>query len=703
MKRCKIFVMILILFPIFGYAQQYNNPESAVFDSARDRYLISNFGERAILQLDANGQLSYFATNIVECIGLHIVGNTVYVGGGTGRSVRGFDLDTGQEAMNVHIPGTAAQRLNDPTSDNDGNLYISDFYSGGGEIYKIQLSDQSVTTFFSGGFHGINGIHYDSETDRILAVCAYHNTGDYTVISINREDPSDVLVADVGPTGLDGVIVDERGNVYFSSWGGAAGQGAIHRFPIHDFSATPELVRGNLNGPADIFYDSVNQVLVTPNFLDHTVDFTDCAQIGAYQIEQIYLDDPDYILEPQESAEFVFRLGNYWGASIATASLTCSDATVSIQPTQIEFPEIPAGGSSDNSSHPFVISTSSMEEPHLAYFTLTLSLNGEQQEMDFQFFLGLGGVLLVDDDDYAEYESYYLNALGDAGEIYHYYDASRFGTPSQELISRFTETVWFTEDAEDQTLTQEDMARLATYLNGGGHLFLTGQNIGDDIGGDAFFADYLHATHVTDEWTGAPLILGVPGDPIGDDIFIQLGTEDGAQYQTLPSVMEPTQDAQKIFGYFPQYLPQMEGCGVRYEGEYRVVYLSYSLGGVNTSDLRVELTTRIMQFLRQGVGVEQEIQELPPSLTIQQNFPNPFRVSTEIGFGLSRSDRVKIQIYDVSGRLVRTLLDETRDPGFHSVTWEGKDAENNTVAPGAYFYSIEANGEKKIGQMTTLR
>jgi flagellar hook assembly protein FlgD len=70
--------------------------------------------------------------------------------------------------------------------------------------------------------------------------------------------------------------------------------------------------------------------------------------------------------------------------------------------------------------------------------------------------------------------------------------------------------------------------------------------------------------------------------------------------------------------------------------------------------------------------------------------PNPFNPITRIEFELAAAGRVEIAIYDVSGRLVRTLLDEHRRAGGHSVTWDGRDGAGSAVASGIYFYSLNA-------------
>ncbi|HMB68436.1 MAG TPA: FlgD immunoglobulin-like domain containing protein, partial [bacterium] len=86
-------------------------------------------------------------------------------------------------------------------------------------------------------------------------------------------------------------------------------------------------------------------------------------------------------------------------------------------------------------------------------------------------------------------------------------------------------------------------------------------------------------------------------------------------------------------------------------------------------------------------------------------YPNPFAKDTSLRFSLeSRAERVRIDIHDVSGRLVRTLVERPLPRGTHTVGWDSRDASGSRVTPGVYFARLLVNGrqdgEKK---MTVMR
>jgi hypothetical protein len=98
-----------------------------------------------------------------------------------------------------------------------------------------------------------------------------------------------------------------------------------------------------------------------------------------------------------------------------------------------------------------------------------------------------------------------------------------------------------------------------------------------------------------------------------------------------------------------------------------------------------------------------EVDELPKANTLDQNFPNPFNPTTTIKFGLRSKSAVSIKIYDVAGRLVKTLVNEMRDAGRYEVTWDGTNNFNSTVASGVYFYKMNTNEFEQTKKMVLLR
>jgi Secretion system C-terminal sorting domain len=89
---------------------------------------------------------------------------------------------------------------------------------------------------------------------------------------------------------------------------------------------------------------------------------------------------------------------------------------------------------------------------------------------------------------------------------------------------------------------------------------------------------------------------------------------------------------------------------------------------------------------------------------LEQNYPNPFNPSTTIAFALKERARVKIDVYNVAGQLVKTLVDETRDAGaYTNVNWNGTDSANQPVSSGVYFYKLTTNNFSQTKKMVLLK
>ena len=89
---------------------------------------------------------------------------------------------------------------------------------------------------------------------------------------------------------------------------------------------------------------------------------------------------------------------------------------------------------------------------------------------------------------------------------------------------------------------------------------------------------------------------------------------------------------------------------------------------------------------------------IPDEYGIDQNYPNPFNPSTQIRFGLPENNTVKLQIYDIIGNLVTTLVDKPLEAGYHSFEWNA-----SSLASGVYFYRISSGTFIKTMKLMLLK
>ena len=112
----------------------------------------------------------------------------------------------------------------------------------------------------------------------------------------------------------------------------------------------------------------------------------------------------------------------------------------------------------------------------------------------------------------------------------------------------------------------------------------------------------------------------------------------------------------------------------------------------------MELSTGTASVLNEGAIVT--------SLSLTQNYPNPFNPSTTISYNVDVSGMVTLKVYDVMGRLVRTLVDGYKISGYesgYSVVWDGKDQQGQQVSAGLYIYSLQTPSGIKTKKMVLMK
>ncbi len=130
-------------------------------------------------------------------------------------------------------------------------------------------------------------------------------------------------------------------------------------------------------------------------------------------------------------------------------------------------------------------------------------------------------------------------------------------------------------------------------------------------------------------------------------------------------------------------------------------YLERMAGQLALPAEQRELLARALEELRGGLP-----SGLPQSFALAQNHPNPFNPSTTIEFLVPESAAgvgVLLQVHDLRGRVVRTLVAGSRGPGRHAVAWDGRDDRREELPSGVYFYRLNAGGFTATRKLLLLR
>jgi surface protein len=101
------------------------------------------------------------------------------------------------------------------------------------------------------------------------------------------------------------------------------------------------------------------------------------------------------------------------------------------------------------------------------------------------------------------------------------------------------------------------------------------------------------------------------------------------------------------------------------------------------------------------LGIDGEL--IPAVFTLYQNYPNPFNPTTQIKYDLPKDAMVTINIYDVLGRMIKSLLNDNQTAGYHSLQWDATNDIGEGVSAGMYIYTIQAGEYQSTKKMVLLK
>ena len=103
------------------------------------------------------------------------------------------------------------------------------------------------------------------------------------------------------------------------------------------------------------------------------------------------------------------------------------------------------------------------------------------------------------------------------------------------------------------------------------------------------------------------------------------------------------------------------------------------------------------------VGINDNQPQLAGNYKLNQNYPNPFNPTTNISYFIPKNGQVTLEIFDIAGRNVRTLVSEFQNADNYEVTWNAKNKEGQFVPSGVYFYSLRSNSFTSTRKMVYVK
>jgi hypothetical protein len=327
-------------------------------------------------------------------------------------------------------------------------------------------------------------------------------------------------------------------------------------------------------------------------------------------------------------------------------------------------------------------------------------------------------LLLVNDDPNGAHQSFYQTSLQTLGLApYIWPQAQRGVVPlSKTPLLKNKAVIWYTGSASGaNVLTKSERDSISAYLDRGGRLFLTGQNIAESLAGDAFLAERLHVSFLRN--LNDPILHGVKGDPVGGSLRnIANAGSGGANNQNSRDHLQPDAVAQAcvVFDTVSNAV-----AGVRVEDRAKGSRLVFFGFGAEAIVARTNFASResvlrsVIDWLNGTIAVEEQerSEDIPGRFALSASYPNPLHAglsgaATVIRYQLPQEPfgkRVTLRVYDVLGREVATLVDAPYQAGQFTAQWSGLDQQGKPAVSGVYFYKLEAGAQQVVRKLVLVR
>lgn len=339
---------------------------------------------------------------------------------------------------------------------------------------------------------------------------------------------------------------------------------------------------------------------------------------------------------------------------------------------------------------------------------------------------------------------YYRNALDILGYEFDVYEAAFPGAACTALdgpdtcgMKYYDTQIWITGGLTENTITELDQRRLIQWLSQGAegrerNLLLAGNDIGRDLieaGAETlgFYTSWLAAEFLEDS-VGEIRVDSLPGLRDSEGGFDFMTFDDrrcrlrgGCPELAYFDVVQPqaaVPGAELIATYIRSDMTVLP-AGVAYTDTaigYQAVTLGFGIESMVDALLptgeylsgapdRVDLLSNIMEYFERtpegpGTGIDADD---AIATRLDHARPNPFSPFTTISFSVGASGRASARVYDLSGRVVRTLVDGPLTAGPHELTWDGTADGGGTAASGVYFVRVESPGFSATRKLVLLK
>ncbi len=246
---------------------------------------------------------------------------------------------------------------------------------------------------------------------------------------------------------------------------------------------------------------------------------------------------------------------------------------------------------------------------------------------------------------------------------------------SFQLEKKFIEYVY--SDTARQLAVAESMSKL---------YYPTKRDIGygHNVFGDPELSMWLYEP--------TPLVNNVPSDIQLDTTGITVEVQNGSSpaANTKVTVWKPGEF------YYRGYTDE--------SGEFEVPLSMTEAGQIYVTsvgqDMLPDIDTINVHLI---LSADDENNAIPAVTSLSSNYPNPFNANTEINFALANTGEVSLEVFNITGQKVKTLVSDNLEAGTHSIVWNGTNDSGDLIASGAYFYKLSTDNDNLVKKMVLLK
>lgn len=407
--------------------------------------------------------------------------------------------------------------------------------------------------------------------------------------------------------------------------------------------------------------------------------------------------------DPNESAILEFVLENLDGYTdargISATLLSNVDPYVVIEQSQVQIGDLENGQqifSGGDDGLRFAVHGNS--RPHYSTFMMDVTdESGFVQRIEVPMTIGRPYYLLVDDDDGAAMDTFFVSDLRRRPIVHDTWNVAADGSPSLQTLRLYRNLIWETGNARN-ALTQGEQDALRAFLDSGQRgLIISGQYLGEDVGNTPLHQNYFHARHTNDN-TGLPQLTGAADNPISNGVtFLLIGGAGAGNGRLSPSGMEPINGGDTLFTYDNSG----EVAGVYFANEtYAVIYLGFALeaasGGGRTTT-RVEFLHRALDRFHVLERRDEAAPVQPVEFRLTTPYPNPFNAQTAVRVAAPTGQEFTLKVMDLAGRTVATLHNG-KAPGSGTFIWNGDEAP-----AGIYIFRLSFEGGMQVQKAALVK